>query len=91
MLLRPIAWTLTPSPPPPARCAPRACATRTTARASTTSSATLAGGEGKNDGMFLSGWSGRQTSPWGNGTIFQCVRPPTKRAGLLQGVGENGS
>ena len=50
-----------------------------------------AGGEGKNDGMFFFGWSGRQASPWGNGTSLQCVVPPTKRAGLLQGFGANGS
>jgi hypothetical protein len=47
--------------------------------------------EGKKDGMFFFGTSGRQANPWGNGTSFQCVAPPTHRAGLLQGIGTSGS
>jgi hypothetical protein len=48
----------------------------------------LAGGvEGNKDGLFFLGTSGRQASPWGNGTSYQCVTPPVKRAGLLAGSG----
>jgi len=51
---------------------------------------TASGAEGAKDGLFFFGTSGRQASPWGNGTSFQCVVPPVKRAGLLTGVGTPG-
>jgi hypothetical protein len=47
--------------------------------------------EGAKDGLFYYGWSGRQANPWGNGTSYQCVVPPVKRAGVLAGVGTNGA
>ena len=31
--------------------------------------------------------NGRQASPWGNGTSFQCVLPPVQRTGLIEGTG----
>ena len=48
------------------------------------------GVEGQKDGIFFYGQNGRQASPWGNGTSFQCVTPPVKRSGLRQGKGTNG-
>ena len=48
------------------------------------------GVEGKSEGMFFFGTSGRQASPWGNGTSFQCVQPPAHRVGLQKGVGQVG-
>ena len=47
--------------------------------------------EGAKDGLYFFGSNGRQSNPWGNGTSFQCVAPPVKRAGLLNGVGSNGA
>ena len=49
------------------------------------------GGEGGRDGMFFFGTSGRQSTPWGTGTSFQCVVPPVIRAGLLTSSGIPGS
>ena len=49
------------------------------------------GAEGSKDGLFFFGTNGRQASPWGNGTSFQCVVPPVARAGLLTGTGTNGA
>ena len=49
-----------------------------------------AGVEGAKDGLVFFGTNGRQANPWGNGTSFQCVIPPVKRAGLLNGTGSNG-
>jgi hypothetical protein len=46
--------------------------------------------EGGKDGLFFFGTNGRQANSWGSGTSFQCVAPPVKRAGLLQGVGTPG-
>lgn len=46
--------------------------------------------EGAKDGLFFFGANGRQTNAWGNGTSFQCVVPPVKRAGLLPGSGTAG-
>jgi len=46
--------------------------------------------EGSKDGLFFFGTSGRQANPWGNGTSYQCVVPPVRRAGLLTGVGTSG-
>jgi hypothetical protein len=46
--------------------------------------------EGAKDGLYFFGTNGRQTNPWGNGTSYQCVVPPVRRAGLLAGVGTNG-
>jgi hypothetical protein len=48
------------------------------------------GAEGGKDGLFFFGSNGRQAAPWGNGTSFQCVTPPVKRAGLLSGTGSAG-
>ena len=47
--------------------------------------------EGGRNGTFVFGTSGRQASPWGNGTSFQCVVPPLKRAGMLHSGGAPGS
>ena len=47
--------------------------------------------EGNKDGLFFFGTNGKQANPWGNGTSFQCVVPPVKRAGLLSASGTNGS
>ena len=43
--------------------------------------------EGKKDGVFFFGVNGRQANPWGNGTSYQCVAPPVKRAGVMDGNG----
>jgi len=64
-----------------------------------TSSATAATGfvlgvqdiEGHKDGLFFFGANGRQANSWGNGSSFQCVAPPVKRAGLLTGTGTSGA
>ena len=69
-----------------------------TLAASGTPSATAATGftltasavEGNKDGLFFFATNGRQASPWGNGTSFQCVVPPVMRAGLQSGSGTNG-
>ncbi len=66
--------------------------------ASGTASATAASGfylsasgvEGQRDGLFFFGTNGRQATPWGNGTSFQCVVPPVTRAGLLSATGTSG-
>ena len=51
-----------------------------------------AGGvEGAKDGLFFTGTNGQQANVWGNGTSFQCVVPPVKRAGLLTASGNSGS
>ena len=47
--------------------------------------------EGQKDGLFFFGTNGPQANPWGNGTSFQCVLPPVKRAGLLTGSGTIGA
>ena len=47
--------------------------------------------EGQKDGLFFYGTNGRQANAWGTGTSFQCVTPPVKRAGILNGVGTNGA
>jgi hypothetical protein len=49
-----------------------------------------AGVEGAKDGLFFFGTNGQQANPWGNGTSYQCVVPPVKRAGTLQGSGTSG-
>jgi len=46
--------------------------------------------EGAKDGLYFFGTAGRQANPWGNGTSFQCVVPPVRRAGLLTGRGTAG-
>jgi hypothetical protein len=54
--------------------------------------ALLAGGvEGQKDGLYFYGTNGQQALPWGNGTSFQCVRPPVIRAGVLAGSGTSGA
>jgi hypothetical protein len=64
-----------------------------TASASASSGFVLAAAtvEGQKDGLFFFGTSGRQASPWGNGSSYQCVVPPVRRAGLLAGSGTSGS
>jgi hypothetical protein len=52
---------------------------------------TATGVEGGKDGLFYFGSNGRQANPWGNGTSYQCVVPPVRRAGLLSGVGSPGA
>ena len=47
--------------------------------------------EGNKDGLYFFGTNGRQANSWGNGTSFQCVAPPVKRAGLLSGTGTSGA
>jgi hypothetical protein len=42
---------------------------------------------GNKNGMFFFAANGQQTVPWGSGTSYQCVVPPVKRAGLLNGFG----
>jgi hypothetical protein len=46
--------------------------------------------EGAKDGLFFFGTNGGQANSWGSGTSFQCVVPPVKRAGLLNGSGTPG-
>jgi len=43
--------------------------------------------EGSKDGLFFYGTNGQQAVSWGNGSSFQCVIPPVKRGGLLNGTG----
>ena len=52
---------------------------------------TASGVEGQKQGLFYYGTSGAQGSPWGNGSSYQCVAPPVKRAGLLGGSGSSGA
>ena len=52
---------------------------------------TASGVEGQKDGLFFFGANGRQANAWGNGTSFQCVVPPVRRAGLLSGTGSSGA
>jgi len=47
--------------------------------------------EGSKDGLYFFGSNGQQAVSWGNGTSFQCVAPPVKRAGVQTGVGTPGS
>jgi hypothetical protein len=49
-----------------------------------------AGVEGNKGGLFFFGSNGRQANAWGNGTSYQCVTPPSTRAGLLTAIGTNG-
>ena len=48
------------------------------------------GVEGLKDGLFFYGQNGQQANPWGNGTSYQCIVPPTKRGGLQTGNGTVG-
>ena len=45
------------------------------------------GVEGNKDGLFFFGTSGRQATPWGNGTSYQCVVPPVVAAACSRGAG----
>ena len=47
--------------------------------------------EGQKDGLFFFGQNGQQATPWGNGTSYQCVVPPVRRAGLQAGNGSPGA
>jgi hypothetical protein len=49
------------------------------------------GVEGAKDGLFFFGTNGKQANPWGNGTSYQCVKPPLKRTGVLVGTGTGGA
>jgi hypothetical protein len=49
------------------------------------------GVEGDRDGLYFFGANGRQAAAWGNGTSYQCVVPPVKRAGVLAGTGTQGA
>ena len=49
-----------------------------------------AGVEGARDGLYFFGTNGQQANLWGNGTSYQCVAPPVKRAGSLPGIGTVG-
>ena len=49
------------------------------------------GVEGDKSGLFFIGSNGRQASPWGNGTSYQCVTPPVKRMGVLAKNGTPGA
>jgi hypothetical protein len=72
---------------------------KATLSASGTASATANSGfvasaadvEGNKDGQYYFGTSGQQGVPWGTGTSFRCVVPPTSRGGLLSGVGTSGA
>jgi hypothetical protein len=46
--------------------------------------------EGAKSGLFFFGANGRQASPWGSGTSYQCVVPPVMRAGLQTATGTPG-
>jgi hypothetical protein len=61
------------------------------ATASTGFVVSAGGVEGNKDALLFFGTSGRQANPWGNGTSFQCVVPPVKRGGLLDGAGTPGA
>jgi len=47
--------------------------------------------QGQVNGLFFFGTGGRQASPWGNGTSFQCVVPPVVRTGLQTAGGTAGA
>jgi hypothetical protein len=47
--------------------------------------------EAAKNGIYFFGTNGRQAKPWGNGTSFQCVAPPVRRAGSLTGTGAPGT
>jgi hypothetical protein len=47
--------------------------------------------EGGKRGMFFYAANGRQASPWGNGSSYQCVVPPLRRGGQMDGVGALGT
>lgn len=46
--------------------------------------------EGAAKGLFFFSINGRQANAWGNGTSFQCVVPPVRRASIQSGSGTNG-
>ena len=47
--------------------------------------------QGQKSGQFFFGTNGQQASPWGSGTSFQCVVPPTLRGGILAASGTVGA
>jgi hypothetical protein len=47
--------------------------------------------EGVKDGLFFYGTNGPQANPWGSGTSFQCVVPPTIRTPILNSAGTVGA
>jgi hypothetical protein len=48
-------------------------------------------GEPIKDGLFFYGTNGQQANPWGNGTSYQCVVPPTLRSPTLNSGGTIGA
>ncbi len=60
------------------------------ASASTGFVVTASSVEGAGSGQFYYGMSGSQANPWGNGTSYRCVAPPTMRAGVMSMGGTNG-
>jgi hypothetical protein len=72
---------------------------RATLSAVGTASATAATGfvllsssvEGSSYGTFFYGTNGRLAVPWGTGTSYECVAPPTVRANVLHGGGHPGN
>ena len=94
-----LAWV---AQPPPARfyCTAGVSAVGCQAgiAATGTASATASSGfvlsaanvEGGTKGLFFFGSNGRQATPWGTGTSYQCVVPPVTRADLLTSVGAAG-
>jgi hypothetical protein len=47
--------------------------------------------EGGKNGRFFYGTDGRQANPWGNGSSYRCVVPPTRRTPVLAAGGPLGS
>jgi hypothetical protein len=52
---------------------------------------TVTGVEGDKNGLLYFGTLGAQSNPWGNGSSYQCVVPPTQRAGTQSAGGTAGA
>jgi hypothetical protein len=50
----------------------------------------VTGAEGAKNGVFFMGINGRQANPWGSSSSRQCVVPPVRRLGLINGTGTAG-
>ncbi len=50
-----------------------------------------AAADGRRNGLFFFSQNGRQASPWGNGTSYQCVVPPLQRTPMQSSGGTPGS
>ena len=46
--------------------------------------------EGNRNGLFFWSTSGRQATPWGNGSSYRCTLPPNKRGGVQASGGTPG-